>query len=84
MGNAHYSREPITMLLLLITMTENQNMPLRKDKYIITGNNIERVYDPRFLTLFPRMWSDQSDHIEAYQEWGGIKGVSDSGYRSGW
>ena len=48
---------------------------LEKNKYIITSHNIEREYDQRFLTLFPRMWSDQSDHIEAYQEWAGIKGV---------
>jgi hypothetical protein len=48
---------------------------LDKDKYIITGHNLERVYDPRFITLFPRMWSDQSDHKEVYQQWGNIKGV---------
>ena len=44
-------------------------------KYVITGHDLERIYDPRFLTLFPRMWSDQSDHAEVYQEWGKIKGT---------
>ncbi len=48
---------------------------LENNKYVITSYNIEREYDQRFLTLFPRMWSDQNDHIEAYQEWGGIKGI---------
>ena len=33
---------------------------LENGKYIITGHDLERVYDPRFITLFPRMWSDQS------------------------
>jgi len=48
---------------------------LEKGKYIVTGHNLERIYDPRFITLFPRMWSDQSDHAEIYQEWGKVKGT---------
>jgi hypothetical protein len=44
-------------------------------KYIITSRDLEKVYDPRFVTLFPRMWSDQNDHIQAYQEWSKMKGV---------
>jgi hypothetical protein len=48
---------------------------LEKGKYVITHHNLERVYDERFFTLFPRMWSDQSDHIEVYKQWGGDKGT---------
>jgi len=48
---------------------------LEKDKYVITHHDLERVYDERFFTLFPRMWSDQADHIEAYKQWGGTNGV---------
>jgi hypothetical protein len=48
---------------------------LENGKYIITGHDVERVYDPRFVTLFPRMWSDQSDHQEIYEEWGRVKGT---------
>ena len=48
---------------------------LEKGKYIITGYNLEQVYDPRFITPFPRMWSDQSDHTEIYQQWGKVKGT---------
>ena len=48
---------------------------LENGKYIITSHNLERIYDPRFITLFPRMWSDQSDHQEVYQEWGKVKGT---------
>jgi hypothetical protein len=44
-------------------------------KYIVTGHDLERVYDPRFVTLFPRMWSDQSDHEAIYEEWGKVKGT---------
>ncbi|MDP4222935.1 MAG: DUF2723 domain-containing protein [Bacteroidota bacterium] len=48
---------------------------LENGKYKISSYNLERVYDPRFMTIFPRMWSDQSDHEEVYKEWGKIKGV---------
>jgi hypothetical protein len=48
---------------------------LEKGKYFVTGNNLERVYDERFITLFPRMWSDQSDHMDVYQQWGKVKGT---------
>jgi Protein O-mannosyl-transferase TMEM260-like len=48
---------------------------LENGKYIITGHDLERVYDPRFITLFPRMWSDQSDHQAVYEEWGKVKGT---------
>ncbi|HOU01006.1 MAG TPA: MFS transporter [Bacteroidales bacterium] len=45
-------------------------------KYVITHRELERVYDDRFLTLFPRMWSDQSDdHADIYKAWGGSKGI---------
>ena len=48
---------------------------LENGKYIITGHNLERVYDPRFITLFPRMWSEANDHEEVYKQWGRIKGT---------
>ncbi len=49
---------------------------IENGKYIISGYNLERVYDPRFITLFPRMWSDQSDHQEIYKEWGRVTGTN--------
>ena len=48
---------------------------LENGKYIITGHDLERIYDPRFITFFPRVWSDQSEHQEIYREWGRIKGT---------
>ena len=48
---------------------------LENNKYIITSHNLERIYDERFITFFPRMWSDQNDHLEVYQEWGKVKGT---------
>lgn len=47
-------------------------------KYVITDDRkqSEPVYDTRFTTVFPRMWSNQkSSHISAYKEWGGEGGT---------
>jgi tetratricopeptide (TPR) repeat protein len=51
---------------------------LKKGKYIVTDNRKASVpvYDPRFTTVFPRMWSNQkSSHIELYKQYGKIKGI---------
>jgi hypothetical protein len=47
-------------------------------KYVIADSRkgTVPVYDKRFMTLFPRMWSNQKQsHIDAYKNWGKIKGV---------
>lgn len=45
-------------------------------KYIITDDRKESEpnYDKEFCTIFPRMWSSQSSHENAYKSWGNIKG----------
>ena len=50
---------------------------LEDGEYIVTHRRLERVYDERFITLFPRMWSDQTEngHDEIYREWGGNRGI---------
>jgi pentatricopeptide repeat protein len=48
---------------------------LENGKYVISAHNLEREYDPRFITLFPRMWSDQNEHEPVYKEWGKVKGI---------
>ncbi|HEX3009766.1 MAG TPA: DUF2723 domain-containing protein [Bacteroidales bacterium] len=35
----------------------------------------EVVYDSRFMTFFPRMYSSSGDHAEVYKNWGTVKGV---------
>jgi len=47
-------------------------------KYIITDKRekVIPVYDPRFVTLFPRMWSGlEEQHIREYNRWGNVKGI---------
>ena len=43
-------------------------------KYEIIDREVKRVYDKRFLTLFPRMWHNSPDHVQGYEEWGQVKG----------
>ena len=47
-------------------------------KYIIIDErkNSQPNYDSRFMTLFPRMWSSNSEsHIAGYKSWGQISGT---------
>jgi len=43
-------------------------------RYEITSHRQKLVYDERFLTIFPRMWSSQPDHVEEYKRWARIEG----------
>lgn len=46
-------------------------------RYVITQDKKNSVpnYDQRFCTIFPRMHSDQSNHVSGYKEWADIKGT---------
>jgi len=48
---------------------------LEDGKYAVSAHNLIREYDERFITLFPRMWSDQTEHEAVYRKWGNIKGI---------
>jgi MFS family permease len=48
-------------------------------KYVIIDERKGRepVYDSRFTTFFPRMWSNNDpNHVKEYQRWANIKGTS--------
>lgn len=38
-------------------------------KYEVVDQTLEYVYDDRFTTFFPRMWSNQGEHVNFYQSW---------------
>ncbi len=49
----------------------------KKGKYVIKDDRkgTKPVYDPRFMGIFPRMWSNQKpSHISLYKKYGGDKG----------
>lgn len=45
--------------------------------YVITDprKGVEPVYDPQFTMFFPRMYSPQASHVQAYKDWSDFKGV---------
>lgn len=49
---------------------------IKKDgKYIVADHITKANYDDRFKTLFPRMYSSQSLHIQDYKSWVDIRGT---------
>jgi hypothetical protein len=46
-----------------------------KDVYVAISHRPEYVYDPQFCTIFPRMHSNESSHVQAYKSWANIKGT---------
>ena len=45
-----------------------------KDHYVVTGHKTSYKFMPQFCMLFPRMYSSQGSHVQAYKEWANIKG----------
>ena len=48
--------------------------PSEKDEYVVAGYKYDVKKNDKFMMLFPRMYSSQSSHINAYKMWGNIKG----------
>jgi len=46
-----------------------------KGKYVISYKKPYSVYDSRFNTFFPRMYSREASHIKVYKDWTNIKGT---------
>lgn len=49
--------------------------PNEKDQFIKTGKKQDYVYDEKFCTIFPRMYSSQDSHVDAYKDWGNVVGT---------
>ena len=53
-----------------LSSKEGKAYRIPKDgKYVKTSNRLKYVYDDRFTTLFPRMWSGEEEHVRSYIEW---------------
>ena len=58
-----------------VSIAEGANQYASKDgKYVVTGKKQSPVFDPANCTIFPRMYSAQESHIQAYNDWAGITG----------
>jgi hypothetical protein len=42
-------------------------------KYKVTNRKLSYTYDPKFTTIFPRMYSSDKEHVDAYIDWAGLK-----------
>lgn len=47
-----------------------------KSQYVISDDRKNTIvnYDPQFTTVFPRMYSAQDSHVDAYKQWSNYKG----------
>ncbi len=46
----------------------------KNGKYVVADMRQKPVFDSNLSTIFPRMYSRESEHIEAYKSWANIKG----------
>ena len=46
----------------------------RDGKYRVVNSKTDIIYDSRFTTIFPRMWSRDNIHVQGYKSWVNIKG----------
>lgn len=44
-------------------------------KYVVWSRDVDYTFDSRLCTVFPRMYSRNSNHINIYKEWVNIKGA---------
>jgi len=80
-GSPVYMREleknpPVTLEKGGVENTPVSRKDKKKDRYVIADDRKSSIpnYDPKFCTIFPRMWSQQSSHEAAYKMWANIKG----------
>ncbi len=45
-----------------------------QDEYVEIGHKFQYVYQPELCMLFPRMYSQTANHVQAYKEWSDFKG----------
>ena len=59
----------------LVDRQEGSPQYIQKDgKYVVASRKSKLVFDDRFVTFFPRMYSSEARHIEAYKQWTNFKG----------
>ena len=45
----------------------------RNGRYEVTNVKTEYLYDSKYTTMFPRMWSAENNHVNEYMDWAKIK-----------
>lgn len=44
-------------------------------KYIVAGHKTNYIFDDRFMTVFPRMYSSEANHVKGYKQWTEYTGI---------
>ncbi len=44
-------------------------------KYVVADVQPDYIYDPRFMSLFPRMYSSEGSHVKGYKTWSNFVGT---------
>ena len=44
-------------------------------KYIVAGHKVKYLFDERFMTVFPRMYSSEANHVKGYKQWTEYTGI---------
>ncbi|RPH31358.1 MAG: DUF2723 domain-containing protein [Bacteroidales bacterium] len=44
-------------------------------KYIVAGHKTKYLFDERFMTVFPRMYSSEANHVKGYKQWTEYAGI---------
>jgi hypothetical protein len=44
-----------------------------EDRYVVTDHKTEYIYEKHGITILPRMYSNQPEHIATYRTWTGLK-----------
>ncbi len=58
----------------VINIRQNQTYVKQNGKYVRSYLGTEYVFHKDYLTLFPRMWSDNASHRKEYIKWANVKG----------
>ncbi len=75
-GYGNYYNTPLDKSKPYKDGTPVYDKDVKTGTYIITDDRKESIpnYDKEFCTVFPRMWSTQSNHENEYKYWGNVKG----------
>ena len=74
--NGHNFNSPLDRSQPYVDTKPTYFLDREAGKYIIVddGKNSKPNYDPRFLSIIPRMWSQEARHISQYKSWSNFTG----------
>ncbi len=80
LGREQYGQRPLVKgqyynTPIIGTKETRANYYKADGKYKVKDHKIEYIFDERLMTLFPRMYSNDANHVSAYESWIKINGT---------